>query len=58
MVFFTLPKSQAIFQKFEGKSVENNWNRRVWPIAKSSTIFFLPVVESQRRCQAKFRHRA
>ena len=25
-VFFILPRSRAIFQKFEGKSVENNWN--------------------------------
>ena len=50
--FFILPRSGAIFQKFEGNlKVENNW-------PKSLTIFVPSVVESQRRCHAKFRDRA
>ena len=50
--FVILPRSGAIFQKFEGNlKVENNW-------PKSLTIFVPPVVESQRKCHAKFRDRA
>ena len=50
--FFILPRSWAIFQKFEGNlKVENNW-------LKSLTIFLPSAVESQRRCHAKFRDRA
>ena len=54
---FHVTQKPAIFQKFEGKSVENNWNSRVWPIAKGLTIFLPSVVESQRRCHAKFCYR-
>ena len=39
IVFFILPRGRAIFQKFEGNSSENNWNCRIWLIAKSLTIF-------------------